>query len=148
MKIRHWCVLILLTVAVVTVITMDTGSARSEPPLIKGTYGITFTGIVLPSGTLESGVGIFVADGQGRLTGTEVFNSGGRVCANVAVTATYMVGANGIGALDAVVASQTPGCAGTFRTSLLVLDGGKLVRAVSTGADFVTISEEWRRQSD
>lgn len=148
MKIRHWCVLVLLTVGVVTVFTTDTGIARSEPPLIKGTYGITFTGIVLPSGTLESGIGIFVADGQGRLTGTEVFNFGGLVCANVAVTATYTVGGNGIGALVAHVASETPGCAGSFRSSLLVLDGGNLVRAISTGADFVTISEEWRRQGD
>jgi hypothetical protein len=150
MKMRNRWALVLLTAGVVTLSTMDPSSARSDGPLgsIRGTYRLTFTGIILASGLPESGVGVFVADGQGRLTGTEVFNAAGHLCPNVAITATYTVDDNGLGTLAAEFSSETPGCSGSFRSSLVVLDGGNLVRAVSTEPGFVTIAEEWRRQRD
>jgi hypothetical protein len=146
-KVRNVCLLALLGLALVVVVTMDTSSARSGFSLdsIRGTYRLTFTGLILPSLRPESGLGIFVADGNGRITGTEVFNTDGHLCPDVVVSATYTVNPNGTGTLSADFASSSPPCSGHFNSSLLILDGGNLVRAVSTDPGFVTISEEWRR---
>jgi hypothetical protein len=147
-RIRSAGSLVALIVAVVTVAVMDTSSARPGFSLesIRGTYRLTFTGLMLPSLRPESGLGIFVADGHGRITGTEVFNSDGHLCPDVVVTATYTVDPNGTGALSADFTSPTPGCSGHFNSRLLILDGGHLIRAVGTDPGFVTISEEWRRE--
>jgi hypothetical protein len=111
---------------------------------LRGVYHLTFTGVSPTSGKVESGVGIFVADGTGKLTGTEVVNRG-TVC-NVSITATYAINPNGTGTLNASYTGTTPGCSGTFNSALLLSDGGAVVRAISTDAEFVTLSEEWRRQ--
>jgi hypothetical protein len=126
----------------------DTTSASYAPYNLHGTYRLTFTGFVPSVGRLQSGIGIFVLDGTGHLSGTEVFTAGATVCRNVAVAGTYTLGTNGIGDLSADLTSPTAGCSGHFNTSLLVLDGGDLVRAISTDPNFVTISEEWRRQPE
>ena len=92
---RAWnaCVLTVLAVIVTIVATMDTGRAAAgySTYSIRGTYRITYTGLSLPSMVPESGIGVFVADGTGHLTGTEVVNAGGLLCPNVAVTGAYTV---------------------------------------------------------
>jgi hypothetical protein len=147
-RVRNACVLAVIAVIVTIVATMDTGGATSgySAYSIRGTYRITFTGLSLPSMSPESGVGVFVADGTGHITGTEVLNSGGKVCPDVTVTATYTVNVIGIGTLSADFTSPTPGCSGHFNSSLLVLDGGNVVKSVGTDPGFVTLSEEWRRE--
>jgi len=148
-KVRGTSIIVGVALGVLMLGARDTSSA---PPgysayNVQGTYRVTFSGILLATGRIESGIGIFTADGAGHLTGTEVFNAGGTVCRDVAITGTYSVGANGIGALSADFSGPTPGCSGHFNSALLVLDGGDVVHASSTDPDFVTIAEEWRRQS-
>jgi hypothetical protein len=128
----------------------DTSSAPSgfSAYSIRGTYRVTFSGILLSSGQLESGIGIFIADGSGHISGTEVFSGGGKVCRDVAVTGTYTVGGNGIGAFSADFTSLSAGCSGHFNSALLLVDGGDVIHSVSTDTDFVTVAEEWRRQAE
>ena len=142
------CVLAVLAVIVTIVATMDTGRAAVgySTYSIRGTYRITYTGLSLPSMVPESGIGVFVADGTGGLTGTEVVNAGGRLCPNVAVTGTYTVDGNGLGSLTAAFTSPTPGCSGNFTLALLVLDGGDTVKGLATGSGFITLSEDWKRE--
>lgn len=149
-KMRSGSVIVATVLGIIALVARDTSSASFIYATynLHGTYRLTFTGFVPSSGRLQSGVGIFVADGVGNLSGTEVFNTGGTVCRNVVVTGTYALGGNGIGELSADFTSSAPGCSGHFNSSLLVLDGGDLVRAVSTDPSFVTISEEWRRQAE
>jgi hypothetical protein len=129
----------------------DTGGAATDFTTysLRGTYRVIFTGFSVTSGRLESGLGFFVADGLGHLTGTETFNRGTgtatAVC-NVTVTGTYAINANGTGTLRASFTSPTPGCSGEFTSALMLFEGSDLVRAVSTDPGFVTVSEEWRRQ--
>jgi hypothetical protein len=123
--------------------------AGSEPApysifSLRGTYHLTFTGVSVTTGQLQTGIGIFVADGTGKLTGTEVVNRG--IVCNLSVTATYAINPNGTGTLNATFTGATPGCSGTFNSALLLSEGGAVVRAISTDPDFVTFTEEWRRQ--
>jgi hypothetical protein len=136
-----------MVLGIIALATRDTSSASFTYANynLHGTYRITFTGFVPSSGRLQSGVGIFVLDGEGGLSGTEVFNNGGTVCRNVVVTGTYAINGNGIGELSADFTSSTPGCSGHFNSTLLVYAGGGRVRSVSSDPSFVTISEEWLR---
>jgi hypothetical protein len=149
-KRSNLCLLIMLCAAVLVLATMETGNARSgfSVASIRGVYRLTFSGLILPGLRPESGLGIFVADGQGNITGTEVFNTDGHLCPDVTVTATYTVNPNGTGTVSADFASPTAGCSGHFDNALLLLDGGRVVKALGTGPGFVTISEEWRRQPE
>ena len=137
-----------MVVGIIAIGARDMTSASYAPYNLHGTYRLTFTGFVPSSGRLQSGVGIFVLDGTGHLSGTEVFNAGGTVCRNVVVTGTYTLANNGIGDVSVDFSSSAAGCSGHLNSSLLVLDGGDLIRAISTDANFVTISEEWRRQPE
>jgi hypothetical protein len=149
-KMRSSSVIIAMVLGIIAVAAKDTSSASFAYSTynVHGTYRITFTGFVPSSGRLQSGVGIFVADGEGNLSGTEVFNSGGTVCRNVVVTGTYALVGNGTGELSADFTSSTPGCSGHFNSTLLVYAGGNRVRAVSSDPSFVTISEEWLRDAE
>lgn len=147
-KMRTNSVIIAMVLGIIALAARDTSSASFTYANynLHGTYRITFTGFVPSSGRLQSGVGIFVLDGSGNLSGTEVFNNGGTVCRNVVVTGTYAVNnGNGIGELSADFTSSAPGCSGHFNSTLLVYAGGGRVRAVSSDPSFVTISEEWLR---
>jgi len=147
-KMLRSSVIFAVVVGMISIAARDTTNAAYAPYNLHGTYRITFTGFVPSTGRLESGFGIFVLDGTGHISGTEVFNAGGTVCRNVAVTGTYTLGTNGIGDVSADFSSSAAGCSGHFNSSLLVLDGGDLIRAISTDPNFVTISEEWRRQPE
>ena len=132
---------------------LGTSSAGTEftSYSLRGTYRVTFSGFSVTSGRLESGIGIFVADGLGHITGTEVFNRGTgtatAVC-NVTVAGTYSINPNGTGTLQATFTSPTPGCSGEFKSALMLYDGSDLVRSISTDPSFVTVNEEWRRQTE
>lgn len=146
-RMRTNVVIITMVLGIIALAARDTSSASFTYANfnLHGTYRITFTGFVPSSGRLQSGVGIFVLDGDGGLSGTEVFNNGGGVCRSVVVTGTYGLNGNGIGELSADFTSPTPGCSGHFNSTLLVYAGGGRVRAVSSDPSFVTISEEWLR---
>lgn len=146
-KMRSSSVIVAMVLGIIALAARDTSSASFTYSNynLQGTYRITFTGFVPSSGRLQSGVGIFVLDGGGGLSGTEVFNNGGTVCRNVVVTGTYALNGNGIGELSADFTSSAPGCSGHFNSTLLVYAGGSRVRAVSSDPSFVTISEEWLR---
>jgi hypothetical protein len=148
---KLWNTSLVMAMAAGILVSGVTG-ASGAPPLyskfsLLGIYRVSFTVFSAASGKLESGVGIFVADGNGSISGTETFNTGTTVC-NVSVTGTYTVNQNGTGTLNATFTSPAAGCSGTFNSSLLLYDGGDLVRTVSTDSGFVTISEEWRRSAE
>ena len=144
---RNVCVLAVLAVIVTIVATMDTGRAASgySTYSVRGTYRVTYTGLNLPSMIPESGIGIFVADGTGHITGTEILNVGGLLCTDVKVNGTYSVDVNGFGTMTATYTSAQPGCSGEFTIALLVHEGGTLVKALAAGPGFVTLHEDWRR---
>ena len=148
LRARNAWILAVLTVAVSIVATLDTSRAQSgySNYSVRGVYRIAYSGINLPEGLPESGIGIFVADGLGNLTGTEVLNMPGLFCPDVKMTATYSIDAQGFGTMSAQFTSPTAGCSGSFTSSLLVHDGGNLIRAVSNSTRFVVLSEEWRRE--
>ena len=141
-------VIVAMVLGIVVLGARDTSNASYSTYNLHGIYRVTFSGFVPSTGRLQSGVGIFVADGTGHLAGTEVFNNGGTACRNVAVTGTYTVAGNGIGEVSADFTSSVAGCSGHFNSTLLLLDGADLIRVVSTDGNFVTISEEWRRQPE
>lgn len=145
---RNAWVLAGLAVVVIIAATMDTGRAAPIYSTfnILGTYRVAFTGVSLSTGTPESGIGVFVADGKGGITGIESFNNGGQVCTNVAVKGTYTVDGNGMGTMSATYSSPVPGCSGDFDLGLLVVDGGKIVKAFAAGSGFITLSEDWFRE--
>jgi hypothetical protein len=144
---RNAWILAALIVAVSIVVTLDTSRGQSgfSNYSLRGVYRVAYTGINLPEGLPESGIGIFVADGFGQITGTEVLNMPGLLCRDVKVTATYSIGSNGLGSLAAEFTSPVAGCSGDFTSSLLVHEGGSLVTSVSNSTRFVTLSEIWRR---
>jgi hypothetical protein len=141
-------ILAVLIVVVSTVATLDTSRGQSgySTYSLRGVYRVTYSGINLPEGLPESGIGVFVADGAGRITGTEVLNFPGVFCPDVKVTATYSIDGNGLGTMSAEFTSPITGCSGNFTSSLLVHDGGNSVTAVSNSTRFVTLSEVWRRE--
>jgi hypothetical protein len=145
---------ILAVLIVVVSITLDTtrGQSRGQSGYsnhsLRGVYRVTYTGINLPEGLPEAGIGIFVADGSGNITGTEVLNFPGQLCPDVKITATYSIDASGFGTMSAEFTSPTTGCSGNFSSSLLLHEGGNLVTAVSRSTRFVVLSEVWRRDTD
>jgi hypothetical protein len=62
------------------------------------------------------------------------------------VNGTSSVGADGIGTMTATYKSETPTCNGQFTVSLLVLDGGNVVKVLAVGPSFVSLSQEWLRE--
>jgi hypothetical protein len=145
---RNAWILAVLIVVVSIVATLDTSRGQSgySNYSLQGVYRVTYTGINLPEGLPESGIGIFVADGLGHITGTEVLNLPGLFCPDVKMTATYSIEANGFGTMSAAFTSPITGCSGSFSSSLLVHEGGNLVTAVSSSPRFVVVSEVWRRE--
>jgi hypothetical protein len=144
---RNVCVLAILAVVAIVAATRDTGRASTGYSnfSVRGTYRVTFTGVSLATGKPESGVGVFVADGTGGITGVESYNGGGRLCQDVAVNGTYDVQPNGMGTKTATFSSPVPGCSGDFSLGFVVLKGGDLVKAFAAGSGFVTLSEDWFR---
>jgi hypothetical protein len=144
---RNAWILAMLIVVVSIVATLDTSRGQSgySNYSVRGVYRVTYTGINLPEGLPESGIGIFVADGVGNITGTEVLNLPGLLCLDVKLTAAYSIDANGTGTLSAQFTSPITGCSGNYTSSLLVHEGGNLITAVSNSTRFVVLSEVWRR---
>jgi hypothetical protein len=143
-----WMLVLLIVVASITLDTtrgQSRGQSGYSNQSLRGVYRVTYTGINLPEGAPESGIGIFVADGFGQITGTEVLNMPGLFCPDVKLTATYSIDASGFGTMSAQFASPIAGCSGTFSSSLLLHENGALVTAVSTSTRFVVLSEVWRR---
>ncbi len=150
MRFRKWCVIVLLAIGIAAVTGTDTTRAKSGFSLrsIKGTYGFFFIVQAVPSLQPESGTGIITSDGKGHVTGIETFNAGDQVCEDVVLSGTYTVSPNGTGTASVKFESTTKDCSGTFHASLVILEGGNLLRLASTDPGFVTISEEWRKEQD
>jgi hypothetical protein len=148
MRFHKCCVIVLLAFGLVAVPEMDATHAKSGFSLrsIKGTYGFFFVVQAVPSLQPESGTGVITADGKGYVTGIETFNTGDQVCVDVGLSGTYTVNPNGTGTMSINFDSQTQDCSGSFTTSFVILDGGKIIRLAGTDPGFVTISEEWRKQ--
>jgi hypothetical protein len=116
---------------------------------INGSYGISYC-VALPtaSGPTQflSGTGLYEADGAGHLTGAETTNANGQVCTGN-LTGTYTVNRNGTGTASVTFTPTTAGCSPvSFQQSLVIVDGGQIVRVADTIPTEVTISEEWQKQ--
>jgi hypothetical protein len=92
-----------------------------------------------------AGVAVITADGKGNFLGTETFNSGSQVCANVELSGTYTVNANCTGTTSVTFTGQIQGCSGNFTQSMVIFGKGNLIKLISTAHGVVTLSEEWQR---
>ena len=126
-----------------------TSSSGFSVASIKDTYASLFSGHLLINNTqvLFAGTGIFITDGKGNLTGSETFNVGGQICANVTVSGTYTVNPDGTGTDAITFSSAAPGCSGTYQQSLVISDGGRIIRLSNASPDQPPVVEEWRAQS-
>ena len=145
-KVRNAAAVVALALAVVLGVAPH---ASSAPPYsnysLVGTYHVSFSGLSVTTGRLEAGLGIYTFDGTGNMTGSEVFNARGVLC-NVTLAGTYSIGQNGAGILNVTYTGSTPACTGSYTSSLLFFDDVNVIRAVSNSPDFITVTEEWRKQ--
>jgi hypothetical protein len=115
---------------------------------IKGQYGFSFfIFTITDSGLLPTGgTGVYTADGEGQLTGSETFSSNGQICA-ASLSGTYTVNPDGTGTTTVEFSPITEDCSGgTFHQSLVITDSGNTVRVASTDPGVVTVLEEWKKQ--
>jgi len=90
------------------------------------------------------GIGVFVADGSGHLSGHETYMVGTEVC-TATITGTYAVASDGTGS-DAITYKAEPGCeGGSYTQSLAIGHHGELVLLINTNAGN-RIEEEWHSQ--
>jgi hypothetical protein len=90
------------------------------------------------------GTEVFMADGNGHLSGRETYMVGTQVC-TATTTGTYTVESDGTGS-DAITYKAEPGCqGGSYTQSLAIGDHGELVLLINTNAGD-RIEEEWHSQ--
>ncbi len=90
------------------------------------------------------GTGVFIADGNGHLSGRETYTIGTQVC-TATITGTYAVASDGTGS-DAITFQGEPGCqGGSYTQSLAIGHHGERVLLVNTNAGN-RIEEEWLSQ--
>jgi hypothetical protein len=79
---------------------------------LAGRYGFTFSGTVINASGFNgpiAGVGHFLLDGQGNVTGHESFNVTGTVCFGK-LAGTYTTSLEGVGTVTATFTAKTSGC--------------------------------------
>jgi hypothetical protein len=118
---------------------------------IKGTYGFSFSVAVPNASSVDfiGGTGVYNADGAGHLTGTESYNStlsGGHSCVDVSISGTYTVNPDGTGTDTINLSSPDPQCSGSFGQTLVIVQGGKVVKATNIEPGAVLVAGEWTRQ--
>jgi hypothetical protein len=77
---------------------------------LAGSYGVTFSGTVINASGFTgpiAGVGIFLLDGRGHVTGQETFNVTGTVCSGT-VVGTYTTSPAGVGTVTTTFTPTTP----------------------------------------
>lgn len=137
------------------VVTGCTGDAKAEQSFtvasIQGSYAVFFV-VARPGPTtvdFMSGTGVFHADGDGNLTGTESYNAtadGSYSCIDVVVTGTYSVNPDGRGTTDLTLSSPDPRCATSFSQAIVVARGGDVVKVANIQPGTALISGQWTRQ--
>jgi hypothetical protein len=79
---------------------------------LAGSYGFTFSGTVINASGFNGpivGVGTFLLDGRGNVTGQETFNVTGTVCSGK-LAGTYTTSLAGVGTVTATFTATTSGC--------------------------------------
>jgi|SRR5579875_883892 len=113
---------------------------------LKGAYAGEFSGeIKTASGyTPFDGTGVFIADGNGHLSGHETYTSDGRVC-DATIAGTYQIAADGTGTVSLAYTGITAGCgSGTYTQSLVLGGSGQVAYLANTDGN--QISEQWHLQ--
>jgi hypothetical protein len=112
---------------------------------IRGTYAGQFSGVVIESGTPLNvvGSGIFIADGNGNISGHESYVFNGSPCA-VKVSGTYQVNSDGSGSTS-ITLTGPASCEDTFTENLAIADGGHTVLFSNTGTG-QEVTSTWRLQ--
>jgi hypothetical protein len=113
---------------------------------LKGSYAGIFSGKANTGTELLPllGTGIFVADGNGHLSGHETYTFDTTPC-EAEISGTYTINPDGSGTDSITFAPTTSGCTGgSYTQSLAIAEGGKLVLLSNTNGD--QINEEWRLQ--
>ncbi len=115
---------------------------------LKGSYASSFSGKINVGGTLLPilGTGLFIADGDGHLTGHETYTVDTTVC-DASISGTYTINPDGTGADSATFtppASETNCSGGSYTQSLVIGDQRKTVLLSNTNGD--QLNEEWHRQ--
>lgn len=115
---------------------------------LRGSYAGSFSGKINIGGELLPimGTGIFIADGEGRLTGHETYTIDTTVC-DASISGTYTINPDGTGTDSATFTppASEPDCAGgSYKQSLVIGEQGKIVLLSNTNGD--QLNEEWHRQ--
>jgi hypothetical protein len=141
-----------LAIALAFVLLQQNGEANagsgSPLSLISGSYAMIFSGYAVSSSLQPfSGTGLIISDGQGHLTGHEVFNFNGQAC-SYQLSGTYTVATDGTGTNDITFFNGTPSgsCpSGSYTESLTVVDGGNRVLLSNTNSPDVG-TDNWYRE--
>ena len=122
-------------------------NAQSGSPLslISGSYADIFSGYVVSSSLQPfAGTGLIISDGQGHLTGHEMFNLNGQACF-YQLSGTYTVATDGTGTNHINFSKGGSGCpSGSYTESLTVADGGNKILLSNTNSPNVG-TEYWYR---
>lgn len=119
---------------------------------LKGSYALSFAVAVGSSNgsiSYTGGNGVMVADGNGNLSGSESYtDTEGDVCSNLALSGTYTINPNGTGlaVFKYGVNSTDPNCQGSLNQSLVIAQGGALVKTSNLNANVAQLSGDWVRQ--
>ncbi len=113
---------------------------------LKGSYAGQFSGNIDAGGSLLPfhGVGIFVSDGKGNLSGHETYTVDTTPC-EASISGTYTINADGSGTSAVTFTTSSPGCtSGSYTQGLAIAQRGKEIFLSNTNGD--QISEEWHLQ--
>ncbi len=113
---------------------------------LKGSYAGKFSGNIDAGGDLLPfhGIGIFVSDGKGNLSGHETYTVDTTPC-EASISGTYTINADGSGTNAVTFTTSSPGCtSGSYTQGLAIAQRGKEILLSNTNGD--QVSEEWHLQ--
>lgn len=102
---------------------------------LRGFYGFTTTGSIVSGGPpgLVADVGLLTFDGQGGVSQVETLSLNGVIIPErISISGTYSVDDNCTGDMTIVV--PAPGGVATLESHFVIVDHGKSLRAIVTGA--------------
>lgn len=107
----------------------------------KGRYAFGLVGassLVLASEPRTVATGVFVADGNGHVTGHGSFRSGGVTCLGN-INGNYSVNTDGTGILSSNIQTSTPGCfTSVLDLAIVLANQGKIIEAANTENDYMS----------
>lgn len=119
---------------------------------LKGSFALSFAVAVGSSNgsiSYTAGNGVIQADGNGNLSGSESYSdTDGGVCSGLTLSGTYTINPDGTGlaVFKYGVNNPDPNCQGSLNQSLVIAQGGALVKTANLNPDVAQLSGDWVRQ--